>query len=187
MTTNLYSKEHISYANATKFLNEAYDLSLSRQTIYNFNDKESDEYITKKMEEKIQEELNERNIEPTGFPGHDESFLTINGKKYAFLVMIDSNNQSIINDQIIPEKEYRDFLETFIIYSQKDLSPYKDPKTQNPRHHLLLNDLKKDTLIGDELKEYPLIAKKINMDFHTCGFHIIMNQHKTPVENRKKD
>ena len=51
-------------------------MSLSRQTIYNFNDKESDEYITKKMEEKIQEELNERNIEPTGFPGHDESFLT---------------------------------------------------------------------------------------------------------------
>ena len=32
--------------------------------------------LQKKMEEKIQEELNERNIEPTGFPGHDESFLT---------------------------------------------------------------------------------------------------------------
>ena len=52
MTTNLYSKEHISYTNATKFLNEAYDLSLSRQTIYNFNDKESDEYITKKWKKK---------------------------------------------------------------------------------------------------------------------------------------
>lgn len=36
MTVNLYSKEHISYYNATKFLNEAYDLSLSRQSTYNF-------------------------------------------------------------------------------------------------------------------------------------------------------
>lgn len=91
---------------------------LSRQTTYNFNDKESEEYITKK-EEKIQEELNKRNIEPRGFPGHDESFLKINGKKYAFLAMIDSNNQSIIIDQIIPENEYRDFLETFIIILTK--------------------------------------------------------------------
>lgn len=83
MTVNLYSKEHISYQNATKFLNEAYDLSLSRQTTYNFNDKELEEYISKK-EEKIQEKLNEKNIEPTGFPGHDESFLTINGKNTHF-------------------------------------------------------------------------------------------------------
>lgn len=184
MTVNLYSKEHISYQNATKFLNEAYDLSLSRQTTYNFNDKESEEYIAKK-EEKIQEKLIEKNIEPTGFPGHDESFLTINGEKYAFLAMIDSNNQSIINDQIIPENEYRDFLETFIIYSQKDLSPYKDSNIPNPRHPLLLTDLKKDTLIGDGLKEYPTIAKKANMDFHPCGFHIIMNQRK-PVWKTQK-
>ena len=185
MTMNLYSKEHISYANATRFLNETYNLSLSRQSIYNFNDKESEKYIAKK-EEKIQEKLNEKNIEPTGFPGHDESFLTINGEKYAFLAMIDSNNQSIINDQIMPENEYRDFLETFIIYSQKDLSPYKDPNTPNPRHHLLLTDLKKDTLIGDGLKEYPIIAQKANMDFHPCGFHIIMNQRQPVWKTQKR-
>ena len=59
MTINLYSKEHISYANATRFLNETYNLSLSRQSTYNFNDKESEKYIAKK-EEKIQEKLNEK-------------------------------------------------------------------------------------------------------------------------------
>lgn len=100
--------------------------------------------------------------------------------------MIDSNNQSIINNQIIPENEYRDFLETFIIYSQKDLSPYKDPNTLNPRHPLLLTDLKKNTLIGDELKEYPIIAKKANMNFHPCGFHIIMNQRKPVWKTQKR-
>lgn len=36
------------------------------------------------------------------------------------------------------------FLETFIIYSQKDLSPYKDQNTSNPQHPLLLTDLKKE-------------------------------------------
>ena len=35
--------------------------------------------ILQKRKKKIQEKLNEKNIEPTGFPGHDESFLTING------------------------------------------------------------------------------------------------------------
>jgi len=142
--------------------------------------------ILQKRKKKIQEKLNEKNIESTGFPGHDESFLTINGKKFAFLAMIDSNNQSIINDQIIPENEYRDFLETFIIYSQKDLSPYKDPNTLNPRHPLSLTDLKKNTLIGDELKEYPIIAKKANMNFHPCGFHIIMNQRKPVWKTQKR-
>ena len=92
--------------------------------------------------------------------------------------MVDSNNQRIINDQLIPEEEYRDLLETFITYSLKDLSIYKDPNKPNPPHPILLPDLKKDTLIGDGLKEYPNIAKKNNMDFHPCGFHKIMNQRK---------
>ena len=100
--------------------------------------------------------------------------------------MIESNNQCIINDQIMPENEYRDFLETFIIYSQKDLTPYKNQNTPNPRHPLLLTDLKKDTLIEDELKEYSIIAKKANMNYHPCGFHIIMNQRKPVWKIQKR-
>ena len=44
------------------------------------------------------------------------------------------------------------FLETFIIYSQKDLSSYKDPNTPNPRHPLLLTDLKKDVIITEDIR-----------------------------------
>ena len=99
--------------------------------------------------------------------------------------MLDSNNQSILNDQLMPEEEYRDFLETFIIYSQKDLSIYNDPKTPNPINHLSLPDFKKNTLIGDGLKEYPAIAKKANMEFHPCVFHKIMNQ-RTPVWKKQR-
>ena len=127
-----------------------------------------------------------KNIEPTGFPGHDESFLTINGEKYAFLAMIDSNNQSIINDSNNARKmNIEIFLETFIIYSQKDLSPYKDPNTPNPRHPLLLTDLKKDTLIGDGLKEYPIIAQKANMDFHPMWISYNHEPTTTRMENTK--
>ena len=101
--------------------------------------------------------------------------------------MIDSNNQSIINDSNNARKmNIEIFLETFIIYSQKDLSPYKDQNTPNPRHPLLLTDLKKDTLIGDGLKEYPIIAQKANMDFHPCGFHIIMNQRQPVWKTQKR-
>ena len=76
-------------------------------------------------------------------------------------------------------------LETFIIYSLKDLSVYNDPNTPNPPHPLLLPDLKKHTLIGDGLPEYPGIAKKANMDFHPCDFHIIMNQRKPSWKRQK--
>ena len=91
-------------------------------------------------------------------------------------MMLDSNNRMIMNNQLVPETEYREFLETFIIYSQKDLSVYKDPNTPNPPHLLLVPDFKKETLIGDGLREYPTIAQKANMDFHPCVFHKIMNQ-----------
>ena len=80
----LYSNEHVSYANATKFINEKYDLNMSRQITYNYNDTESEDYLTQK-ENIIEDELKERNIEPTGFPGHDEAFLRINGEKYSLL------------------------------------------------------------------------------------------------------
>ena len=184
MVVNIYSNEHMSYANTSKFINDYYSLNISRQSVYLYNDSKTDDYFTKK-EKEIQNRLEEENIECTGFPGHDEAFCRIGGEKYSLLTMLDSNNQSIINDQLIPEKEYRDFLETFIIYSLKDLSVYNDSNTLNPRHLLLLPDLKKDTLIGDGLKEYPSIAQKANMNFHPCGFHKIMNQRK-PVWKRQK-
>ena len=159
LVVNIYSNEHISYANATKFINEDQGLNISKQSIYNYNVDKTDDYLLEK-EKIIEEKLEEKDIDLSGFPGHDEAFCRINGEKYSFLAMVDSNNQRIINDQLIPEEEYRDLLETFITYSLKDLS------------------LKKDTLIGDGLKEYPNIAKKNNMDFHPCGFHKIMNQRK---------
>ena len=139
-----------------------------------------------KKEKIIEEKLEEKDIDLSGFPGHDEAFCRINGEKYSFLAMVDSNNQRIINDQLIPEEEYRDLLETFITYSLKDLSSYNNPDKPNPPHPILLPDLKKDTLIGDGLKEYPTIAKKNNMDFHPCGFHKIMNQRKPIWKIQKK-
>ena len=177
LVVNIYSNEHISYANATKFINEDQGLNISKQSIYNYNVDKTDDYLLEK-EKIIEEKLEEKDIDLSGFPGHDEAFCRINGEKYSFLAMVDSNNQRIINDQLIPEEEYRDLLETFITYSLKDLSIYKDSEKPNPPHPILLPDLKKNTLIGDGLKEYPNIAKKNNMDFHPCGFHKIMNQRK---------
>ena len=53
--------------------------------------------ILLKMNKKIQKKLNEKNIELKCFSRYDESFLTINGDKCAFLARIDSTNQYIIN------------------------------------------------------------------------------------------
>ena len=160
LVVNIYSNEHISYANATKFINENQGLNISKQSIYNYNADKTDDYLLEK-EKIIEEKLEEKNIDLSGFPGHDEAFCRINGEKYSFLAMVDSNNQRIINDQLIPEEEYRDLLETFITYSLKDLSSYNNPDKPNPPH-------------------------PNNMDFHPCGFHKIMNQRKHIWKIQKK-
>ena len=164
------SKEHISYGKVAEIINDKYNLNISRENVYYAHKQNADKYLSAK-ENKIKEKLKENNIKPTGFPGHDEAFCSSNREKYAYFAMLDSNNQMIINDSLFPEKDYRDFLPGFIEYSQKDLTVYDDPTSPNPSHPLLLPDFKRDTLIGDGLREYPKIAKSINMDFHSCVFH----------------
>ena len=109
------------------------------------------------------------------------------GKNIHFYQCLIPQIKKIINDQLIPEDEYRQFLETFIIYSLKDLSVYSDPNTPNPPNPLLLPDLKKHTLTGDGLPEYPSIAQKANMYFHPCVFHINYEPAKTRMEKRKQN
>ena len=167
----------------SNFLNEQYNLSFSRQTIYNCNDNESDDYL-KQKEELIAEKIENNGIDLTGYYGHDEAFFRLNGEEKSLLAMIDSNTQRIINTNIFPEETYRQHLETFIIYSMKDLSIYNDSNTPNPLSPLSLPDLEKHVLTGDGLREYPTIAAKANIDFHRCVFHLLMSQ-RIPVWKRQ--
>ena len=68
-----------------------------------------------------------KNIDPTGYPSHDETFCSSDRVKYSYFAMIDSNNQMIINDSLFLEENYRDFLPGFIEFSQKDLTIYANP------------------------------------------------------------
>ena len=151
--------EHISYEKISDFIEQVKHIKIPRQNVYNYKIDECESYLVEK-EAKIQEELEKQGIESSGFIGHDESFLKICGIKFVYMAMLDSTNQSIINDTIMPEKDFSDFLEDFITFSLKDLSVYSNPNTANPPHHLLLPDLKKDTLTGDGYPAYPGIAKK---------------------------
>lgn len=112
------SKEHISYGKVAELINDEYGLNISRQNVFYAHKQNADEYLSAK-EDKIKERLNEENIEATGFPGHDEGFCSSDREKYAYLAMLDSNNQMIINDSLFLEENYRDYLSGFIEYSQK--------------------------------------------------------------------
>lgn len=48
LVVNIYSNEHISYANATKFINENQGLNISKQSIYNYNADKTDDYLLEK-------------------------------------------------------------------------------------------------------------------------------------------
>ena len=60
------------------------------------------------------------------------------------------------------------------------------PTSPNPPHPILLPDLKKDTLVGDGLKEYPKIAKSINMDFHPMCIPQIIRTYPRNIKTSKK-
>ena len=87
----------------------------------------------------------------------------------------------ILNDQIMKYEDFdKYFIEIFMTYSLKDLTPYSNPDMPNPKHSLLLTDLKKDTMITDGYTTYVPIIEKLHMTHQKCVFHKIMNQ-RTPV------
>ena len=87
----------------------------------------------------------------------------------------------ILNDQIIKAEDFdKYFIELFMTYSLKDLTAYSNSDIPNPKHPLLLRDLKKDTMITDGYTAYVSIIENLQMDHQKCVFHKMMNQ-RTPV------
>ena len=86
--------------------------------------------------------------------------------------------------------KYKDFdkyfIEIFMTYSLKDLTVYSNPNIPNPKHPLLLSDLKKDTMITDGYTAYVPIIEKLHMTHQKCVFHKIMNQRTPRMENNKQ-
>ena len=65
------------------------------------------------------------------------------------------------------------FIEIFMTYSLKDLTPHSTPNIQNSIHPLLLTDWKKDTMITDGYTAYVPIIEKLHMTHQKCVFHKI--------------
>ena len=172
--------EHISYEKKAELIQKRYDVKIPRQTVQYHEFTESEEYLSKK-EEKINQIIKERNLEFSGIIGYDESFFFINGEKYVRTTSIDNKNHMILNDQIIKAEDFdKYFIELFMTYSLKDLTAYSNPYIPNPKHPLLLRDLKKDTMITDGYTAYVSIIENLQMDHQKCVFHKMMNQ-RTPV------
>ena len=87
----------------------------------------------------------------------------------------------ILNDKIMKAEDFdKYFIEIFMTYSLKDLTDYSNPDMPNPKHQLLLRDLKKDTMITDGYTAHVSIIENLQMDHQKCVFHKMMNQ-QTPV------
>ena len=172
--------EHISYEKKSELIEKQYGIKIPRQTVQYHEFIKSEQYLSQK-EEKIAQLIQERNIEFSGIIGYDESFFSINNEKYVRITSIDSKNHMILNDQIMKYEDFdKYFIEIFMTYSLKDLTPYSNPDMPNPKHSLLLTDLKKDTMITDGYTTYVPIIEKLHMTHQKCVFHKIMNQ-RTPV------
>ena len=170
------SIEHTSYKNKAKLFNKELGLNISRSTVYLHKKKRHMIYSQKKRKG-IEKLLKEKNIGLSGVYNYDEEFIGNKNQKYARLTLLDANTHVIINDLKIPKEQFNsDFIEIFLTYSLKDLSIYNDPTRPNPRHPLLLPNLKKDVIVTDGDNAYPKILEKLGVEQHLCGFHKIMNQ-----------
>ena len=184
LALNIDSIEHTSYKNKAKLLND-WGLKIHRSTVYLHKKKRYFDY-SKKKHEGIKKLLKEKNMELSGVYNYDEEFIGNKNQKYARLTLMDANTHVIINDQKIPKEQFNsDFIEIFLKYSLKDLSIYSDPTKPNPRHPLLLPDLKKDVIVSDGDKAYPKIYEKLGVEQHLCGFHKIMNQRTSTWKQQK--
>ena len=155
------SIQHISYKKKAKLFNKELGLKINRSTVYLHKKKRYLNYSQEKRKG-IQKLLKEKNIELSGVYNYDEEFIGNKNQKYARLTLLDANTQVIINDQKIPKEQFNsDFIEIFLTYSLKDLSIYSDPTRPNPRHPLLLPDLKKDIIVTDGDKNLSNHIRKI--------------------------
>ena len=170
------SIEHTSYKNKAKLLQKEWKLNIHRSTVYLHKKRKYLQYSQNKWKG-IRSKLKEKNLECSGVFCYDEEFIGNKNQKYTRLSLIDANTRVIINDLKIPKEEFTpDFIKTFIQYSLKDLSVYSDPTRPNPRHPLLLPDLKKEIIVTDGYNAYPKILSELGLEQHLCAFHKIMNQ-----------
>ena len=180
------SIEHTSYRNKTKLFNKTLFLKMDKSTVYRHKKKRYENYSKSKRKE-INKILKKEKYKLSGVYNYDEEFIGNKNQKYTRLSLIDANTRVIINDQKIPKEQFNpDFIEIFLTYSLKDLSIYNDPTRSNPKHQLLLSDLKKDVIVTDGDKAYPKILENLGVEQHLCAFHKIMNQRTFTWKQQQK-
>ena len=178
--------QHISYKKKAKLFKTELGLKINRSTVYLHKKKRHKKYSQEKRKG-IRKLLKEKEIGLSGVYNYDEEFIGNKKQKYARLTLLDANTHVIINDQKIPKEQFNsDFIEIFLTYSLKDLSTYNDQTRPNPRHPLLLPDLKKDVIVTDGDKAYPHILEKLGVEQHLCAFHKVMNQRTFTWKEQRK-
>ena len=170
------SIEHTFYRNKYILFNIELGVIMYKSTAYCHKIKRFGHYPLAKIKG-IQNLLKEKNIQLSGVYNYDEEFIGDKNQDYVRLTLIDANTLVIINHLKIPKEMFDPyFIEIFLKYSLKDLSVYSDPTRPNPRHPLLLPDLKKFVIVTDGDKAYPKILEKLGVKQHRCVFHKVMNQ-----------
>ena len=146
---------YASYGSKKELINEQFGLNISRQSIYLHEKELSPQYIYNK-ELEILNEIEKLNIKPSGYYSYDEEFIKISNKIYVRLALIDVHTKMIINDELIPKKQFnKEYIETFLKQST--------------------DGIKLNTIITDGHRSYPEIIERLGAKHQLCTFHIMQN------------
>lgn len=146
---------HISYESKSEIINSDFDINISRQTVY-ITEKEKTPLHIFEKEQQLMKEIKKLNITPSGYYNYDEEYIKINKEIYVRLTLIDAHTRMIINDELIPKKEFdKDYIEKFLRESTKGL--------------------KLKTIITDGHTSYKEIIEKLDAKHQLCTFHLMQN------------
>ncbi|MCL2116217.1 MAG: transposase [Methanobrevibacter sp.] len=143
-----------------------YQAKLTRQSVLNFLDNESEEYLKKECAESFKYDVSEL----SGVFAIYEQFPSVNGESRARPVIMDVHTNIIIDDLIIPTEELDiKFKEEFL---RKNL---KDKKVKG--------------MVSDGDKAYSTIIDDMGWLHVLCNFHLmqnLMNDLKKPINHLKR-
>ena len=163
-----YYINHMSFENISEFLKLNYDLDIDAKRVCDLYYKTVDSFITKKVED-VEEDIKNGKIELGQVGNYDEEFTWYNHQPVVRLTLLDYKTKLILNDIIIPRKEFnREYIKMFIQESIEGLD-----------YHTIVTD-------GDN--RYKKILDELNLNQQRCIFHSMQNlmAKLNPVHNRLK-
>lgn len=149
------SINHLSYDKKSEMIEKQFGVKIPRSTEY-YHEKSLTKQFISKEEKKIQKEILNLKIEPSGVYHYDEQYEFIDTELYLRMTILDNKNNLIIKEKLVSHKEF-------------------DKKTIQNFLENSLEGYPLKAIITDGNNSYPSIIESLGAIHQNCVFHKLQN------------